>query len=547
MNKNETNFEDKQNWVYQVDVKVNNNTKVKLTAKYNGKVQYFEGGSGADEKVSLIQATKDDDYKIRLIYNFKTDHLVRAWLVGDVTIENEETLGADMMIIRRNQEQAQQLKFDPKSSTLSKVKTVFAVTTFSKDFITNDEKSQYERALYWVSFPFDVRISDVFGFGEYGDHWIIQYYDGAARAKYGLFEDSGTYWKYITDRNEKLEKNKGYVLTLDLDRVKDSFLHGTKEVSLYFPSTVELEEITGQLPKEVIVEEHTCTIKMPDATPENKRDRTKYDSHWNMIGVPVFADIENFPTTPGCVGRDDQFSFYYEYLPESNEYRATNVTTNFQTLYGYMVQFAGTINWYLNQVEVPRSIAAHRNGESELPEKVVLGLELVQGDEKADQTFVQLQQEGATAEFDMSLDLTKIINSGANIYTLTGDRIQAAGNALPMEESVVPVGVQIAAEGEYTFRMPDGTEGMVVELIDYETNTRTNLLLSDYIVSLPKGTSENRFALHIQPEKQVETGVGNVGDEAIGDKAKGIEKYLIDGKLIIRTAEGIFDAQGKRL
>ena len=285
---------------------------------------------------------------------------------------------------------------------------------------------------------------------------------------------------------------------------------------------------------------------MPDATPENKRDRTKYDSHWNMIGVPVFADIENFPTTPGCVGRDDQFSFYYEYLPESNRYSATNVTTNFQTLYGYMVQFAGTINWYLNQVEVPRSIAAHRNGESELPEKVVLGLELVQGEEKADQTFVQVQQEGVTTDFDMNIDLTKIINSGANIYTLTNDRIQAAGNALPMEESVVPVGVQIAAEGEYTFRMPDGTEGMVVELVDYETNTRTNFLLSDYIVTLPKGTSENRFALHIQPQKDVVTSLENIGEGVNNGEA--VNKYLIDGKLIIRTAEGVvYDAQGHRL
>ncbi len=33
-----------------------------------------------------------------------------------------------------------------------------------------------------------------------------------------------------------------------------------------------------------------------------------------------------------------------------------------------------------------------------------------------------------------------------------------------------------------------------------------------------------------------------------GDKAKGqIKKFLIDGKLFIRTADGIFDAKGQRL
>ena len=77
-----------------------------------------------------------------------------------------------------------------------------------------------------------------------------------------------------------------------------------------------------------------------------------------------------------------------------------------------------------------------------------------------------------------------------------------------MEEAVVPVGVDIATAGEYTFRMPDGTEGMVVELIDYELETKTNLLLFDYTVTLPKGTNEGRFALHIQPSKSgVTTGI----------------------------------------
>jgi len=169
-------------------------------------------------------------------------------------------------------------------------------------------------------------------------------------------------------------------------------------------------------------------------------------------------------------------------------------------------------------------------------------LEIAQDDVMADQTFVQLQQEGATAEFDMNLDLTKIINSGANIYTLAGEqRIQSAGNALPMGEAVVPVGVQIAAEGEYTFRMPDGTEGMVVELIDYETNTRTNLLLSDYTTTLPAGSFENRFALIVKPDK-VATDVEQIGEGVKNNEAA--KKYIIDGKLYLQKGGLLYDAQG---
>ena len=543
LNPHETNFADLQNWIYQVDVTASKDTYVKLTANYNDQVQYFHGSQ--DTGAQLLTSSDESEYKMRIVYDFKTNHLVAAWLGGGNTIEgNNRELGAEMMIIRKNQNKAEQLLFNPNTNTLSSVETVYAVTTFTKDFITSD-RTQYERALYWVSFPFDVRIGEVFGFGEYGDHWIIQYYDGDARAKYGLFEDSGTYWKFITNTDAILHKNTGYVLTLDLDKVAQSFLHDATEVSLYFPSTDDLGTITGTLPQSVSVTGHKCEIVMPDATPENKRDRTIYDSHWNMIGVPVFADVNGFLTDPAYVR--DGISFYYEYLPATNSYQATNKTANFQTMYGYMVQFAGTINWSSKDVTFNpnQKLAARRNGESELPEKISLSLEIAQGEEMADQTFVQLQQEGATTDFDMNIDLTKIINSGANIYTLTNDRIQAAGNALPMEESVVPVCVQIAAEGEYTFRMPDGTEGMVVELIDYETNTRTNLLLSDYIVTLPKGTSENRFALHIQPQKDVVTSLENIGEGVNNGEA--VNKYLIDGRLYLKKGSVLYDAQGRKL
>ena len=536
----EINFADLQNWIYQVDVKANKESQIKLTALYANHLQYFKGGAGDGEndKISLLSSeAKDMEFNIRLTYDFKTNHLIIAWLP-----DNQEPggkLDANMMIIRKHNRDNVQVTQLNLNSELTDVKTVYGVMTFAKDWIQKSPVTR-EQSIYWVSFPFDVKVSEIFGFGEYMDAWILQYYDGAERARKGLFADSGTYWKYIMDPNTTLQAGVGYVLVLDLNKVK--FNHDVNSVSLYFPSVGEVGTITRDISTTVTVPEHKCEITTGTI------DHTITDSHWNLIGVPAFKDVTEFSTdkTLAPVYHQDSVSFYYEFLPNKSTYRANNNVTDFKAMYSYMVQFAGTINWNTKQAIKPAQLAARRNGESELPEKVVLGLELVQGEEKADQTFVQLQQEGATTDFDMNIDLTKIINSGANIYTLTNNRIQAAGNALPMEESVVPVGVQIAAEGEYTFRMPDGTEGMVVELVDYETNTRTNLLLSDYIITLPKGTSENRFALHIQPQKDVVTSLENIGEGVNNGEA--VNKYLIDGKLIIRTAEGVvFDAQGHRL
>ena len=547
-------FDDMGNWIYQMDVKANKDTKIDLTAKYNNLVQYFKGGSKDEDEILLIVTTNDNEkyYKIRIIYDFKTNHLISAWLPEDETITTDEQLGADMMIIRHNQEKAEQLNFNPLSSSLTKVGTAYAVMTFDKYFLNNkdktgnelaEKKSENERKFYWISFPFDVKLSEVFGFGEYGDQWIMEYYDGEARAKEGYWAETETFWKYITNKNYVLKAGQGYVLCLNLNKMgftSTVFAH-TTEVSLYFPSTGPLNTITGELPNAVTVPAHECTIE--------RDNRNIYDSNWNLIGVPGFADIEEV-TIGGSSHTEfnddihaDCVSFYYKYLPATNKYDATNNEENFQTMYAYMVQFAGTINWRAKTM--PAQLAARRTGS--MPSQHDLRLEIAQG-EQTDQTFVQLKEADATAEFDMNIDMTKIFNSGMNIYTLTGSNaIQVAGNALPMEKATVPVGVRVDAAGEYTFRMPDGTDGIAVTLVDNATGTHTNMLMSEYTVTLNAGTIENRFYLVVDPDRTA-TSVENVGEEAKGEEAKDqIKKFLIDGKLFIRTADGIFDAKGQRL
>ena len=540
---NEALFTDKQNWIYQLDVQANSNTDITLTAQYNNRIQTFFGTSksigGSDP---IMQATNDDYHKVRMIYDFKNNNLIAAWLLDDEQDTEATSVASNMLIIRENQEQANQINFVNNQDVT--IYTAYAVMTFTKDWVLDESKrslSKWQRTDYWVSFPFDVNLSDVFGFGEYGDQWIMLYYDGAERAEKGGWKGT-TYWKYITNRNEVLKAGVGYVLKLNPTKMeKQAFANNATDASLFFPSQ-GIPTIINHEPKDITVDEHTCTIE--------RDNRNIYDSHWNLIGVPGFADLENLNVESlnrkvTISNKSHNLAFYYEYNAVNNTYNTSLATATFKNMYAYMVQYAGELEW-TNLSTVPQQLAARRNSNSNKPEKLTLRLEIAQGEEIADQTFVQLQQEGATREFDMNIDLTKIINSGANIYTLVGnDRIQTAGNALPMEEVVVPVGVQIAADGEYTFRMPEGTEGMVVELVDYETYNRTNLLLSNYTVTLPKGTSENRFALHIQPQKDVVTGVENIGDGV--NNGETVNKYLIDGKLIIRTADGVvYDAQGKR-
>jgi hypothetical protein len=210
-------------------------------------------------------------------------------------------------------------------------------------------------------------------------------------------------------------------------------------------------------------------------------------------------------------------------------------------MHSYLVQYAGEILWSSKKFSnPPTSVAARRTGE--MPSEHTLRLELAQGEDKADQTIIKLQEQDATADFDMNIDMTKIKNSGANIYTLTENTaIMVAGNALPMEKTTIPVGIEVANAGTYTLRMPDGTDGISVTLIDNQTGIHTDMLLSEYTITLDAGSHLNRFYIAVDPDRTA-TSVENVGEEA-----KGVEKYLIDGQLFIRTAEGIFDARGQRL
>ena len=524
-------LDDSGDWIYQKDftVKVGSHLN-SLTAQYpvsTGTTQTF--ASNLDMLTG--NPANDNEYKVRILYDFKINKTLVA-LVPDNGKQAE--IAIDVIIERKDQGLATQVQAQV-NATRTEGSTVYAVMSFTKDHITGGTgASKYAKQFYWISFPFDVRVSDVFGFGEYGKHWIIQWYDGEERAKNGCWVDSPTFWRFQTDTtNYVLEAGKGYVLTLDLAEM-DVFTN-TTQVSLYFPSRNTVKTVDGEIIHDLnttTLAPYTCTIQ--------RNDRYIKDSHWHMLGVPSYANKNKSFT-------QNNVAYFYQYNSANDTYTPTSSGSfNFNSMFSYMVQFAGTINWsqFTFAANGSQGLAAKRNTDN-ANDKHVLRLELQKNNASVDQTFVQLQAEEATEMFDMNLDLTKMINSGSNIYSLipgTESNIEVAANAMPIAETIIPLGIVSAAAGEYTFAMPEGTDGIVVELIDYETNTRTNMLLDNYTVNLGKGTFETRFALHVKPDKTV-TGVENIGDST--SDGKSVKKFIIDGILYMQKDGVLYDAQGK--
>ena len=528
-------FYDNTNWTYSIDVDYKLDAKVQVKAKYNNKYQYFWGNESVG--IAFIHSDSEDNtsltYPVRIIYDFKEHRFTTIYKPTDV-LSGTIDLAIPVMILREHNSPATQVIFNSNADQITAKgdgkyaysNPAYGVLTFLEDkFATNvTTTNHYEKMFYWVSFPFDVNIDEVIGLGEYEGYWAVQYYNGPKRALQGL-PNGTTGWEYV-EKGETLKANTGYVVCLNYRRLCNDygFTAGQgRKLSLYFPSAnkVSPAEVKNQANVTVTLDDHPRGEKVAW-------------NHWNwhLLGVPSYAN-PGFRTTQGDV------PFFYQYWHPTDGYAAVASTeVDFYAMHSYMVQYAGEIEWSKIVNTAPSGLAAKKN--SSAIDKTMLRLELQQAGVTVDKTYVQLREEEGTLGFDLNMDLTKIINKGANIYTVVhGD--QMAGNVVPAEEDIIPLGVVTTEAGDYSFTLPSNTHGALVELIDYERKTTTNLLAMDYTVTLPAGTYNNRFALRIQPNKVV-TNLENVGNEAIDDKAK---KYLIDGALYLLKDGVLYDAQGR--
>ena len=590
-------LKDDQNWIYEEVIKANPSALVKLYANYCDQTQWFRGADGTpftkdDNAIELLGGSSSSSkYAVRVIYDFKTNRLVCAWMPEGASqeIETNLTVNADVMVVREHQGSAQCITF-ANDKSMTGVKTVYGAMKFNRWILSNrahpedtnpdhcresnigadlatyhpvlpigQQLSIYERSLYFISFPFDVKASEIFGFGHYWDEWYLEYYDGLNRAKNGYWKDSPANWKYVTPdmlEDFTLKANEGYILGLDLDYMqadKTSFWsNGISTVELYFPSTVNLgtlQQTDVTIP--ALSSDYKCTINR--GTPEG--DRRVKDSYWRCLGVPSFniynsalKDSEGKPITWKTDytwhADESEFPFIYMWNKADNTLTAQSTSAfNFLPMHAYLVQNGGTIQWTAVSAK-PSSIVARR--ESSAPTRYNWRITLSRDTIMEDQTYVRMTNlEQVTDTFDFGQDLVKELNTGrSDIYTYIGYE-RVAANSRPIETTrttVIPMGLNIESAGDYTFAIPEGTDGIGVTLIDEETGIRTSLGALSYTVNLPKGNYDNRFVLEISPIKTITTGIDEVPSNQ-GPRTNA-RKVMIDGILYIVKDGKMYDARG---
>ena len=560
----ERKFKDNGNWTYQMDVELKPNAKAGVKVRYpswSATTTYL-----VPQTTELIGSSNVGQYDFRLVYDFKTNHMIAAWIAGEIT-ENL-TLDANVLMIREAQDASKTNVIILNNNTILNTDTAYGAIEFKRDAMVgqlNSMEKIYEQCLYYISFPFDVKVSDVIGIGKRGVDWDLYKYNGAKRAEVGWFLADGheTFWEKMGN-DDVLHAYEGYCLGLE----ETHFNNGSHSVwtnisaggstFIYFPSSTTIGDIQSGT-KTITVPTHICEIdryykqdqeNYPD-NPEKWRNHKITDSNWNVIGSPLFANgvMKSFVVNAE-VDAERQLKYYYawdyttgNWAPLTNSANwmitetGTEMTNNAQTfnaMFGYFVQFAGTVTFEGAVQKDESSVVARRRI---MPENYALSLELSRGDKVLNRAFVELR-DNANDDFVLDEDMCLMpSSSNADIYTFAG-AYDAMANVLSMSDHTVRVGVDIKKAGDYTFSMPAVFDGTAV-LVDLLTGTRTNLELGDYTVSLNKGTINDRFVLEIGARKIV-TSLDNT---QLRDGK--VHKFIENGVMYILRDGKRYDAQGK--
>ena len=550
----EMNFTDLGNWIYRADVKVVPGATIRLQADYSGHTQYFIGT--AETPVQIIGGNGGTERLIRVTYDFKTNRLMSAWLPEGNEIDENITLQADMMLIRKGQEAATQITFNSNKS-ITDIKTIYGVMEFQKSDIAGqfpnwEAAHVYEYLMYYISFPFDVRVRDIFGAGTMGENWIIQKYNGAKRAKIGWFAETSTFWETLP-ADSTLHKNEGYLLLLDRISFNDENnalwykIPSSGSIYLYFPSVSNtIGTITDQ-DQTVTVPSHVCTIPRTFTLPDvaGTLDHRNTDSHWNVIGTPLFANkTASTIATPIADGNGaTTLQYYYAWNSSDNTLAAqatfdTDVT--FQSMHSYMVQYAGDVTFHGAAITPPPAGLAARRIQDNKNYRVEL--QLVSVDNKTSKTYIELR-ENACDTFALNEDMYMLRSSRTvDLYSFAGS-YDVAANVLSMASHTVPLGIAVQKAGTYTFTMPSDFSGTVT-LVDKYTQTRTNLAIEDYTVDLEQGTFNDRFLVELNIQA-VTTGL--VGTEGGSLKDGNAHKFLQNGIMYILRDGKTYDARGNKV
>ena len=370
----------------------------------------------------------------------------------------------------------------------------------------------------------------------------LRYYSGELRAAHIQENQADNWVEYTWDGTmpTNLEPSHGYIMTAKRPTGKAfSIVRMPLTFSNDWTALGEKGEVGGMHKDQV-----TVTAWGDGSTPS-------YAKGWNIIANPYMALHQ------GALSYTDASGDYIEFanIPDINfkEYDQLPIeTTKLKPASAFLVQApkTGTVTFgATNRKASAPSYRQEIQAETYPRQKAYIVL----NNEQSEDMMGILVSDKYTAEYELNADLEKLLGDGTSLktYMQYGDRNMAyvAINEVLAREWI-PVTVRIPESGEYTYSLHEASIAGELEgiyLIDYESNTVTNLIEDNYSFVAAGGTIADRFAINAIVGKHntpTDIDIINAGGDINSKKPV---KFIWDDKVFILHNGVIYDSTGKRV
>ena len=379
----------------------------------------------------------------------------------------------------------------------------------------------------FVTFPYDVKISDITFTYSGSTNYVIRKYDGQKRAD----GETNSTWVLLS-QEDTLHAGVGYIM--------QSSRYVGSEWQYY--SGFSMPAINNTNKNKIFINTD-ATVVLNEYQSEFAHNRG-----WNLIGnpYPSYYDTRFMDFNAPITIWDMDNSTYRAYSPLDDEYILCPGEAFFVQcpVDNRNIVFSKEGRQINRVVRSLSALPAKKQFTGANASRTVINLALSDG-EHTDKTRVVLN-ENATVQYDMDKDASKFMSEDANIpqlYTTYND-VQYAINERPFADGVVDLCTRISTSGTYTITLQNNINDYTIYLLDKKLNQTT--LLSEHIgysFVATAGESVGRFELHFKSNTTTDleqTTNNNISPED-GDI------YTIMGVQVKQaTAPGMYIQNGKK-
>ena len=321
---------------------------------------------------------------------------------------------------------------------------------------------------YFVSFPYDLKMSEIKFSNSDDARLVVREYDGKSRADKGV----GASWRQLSD-SETLKANTGYIIQFNSgDGMADAFTSKTGDMKALF----NRESVTTLL--------------------NTYASANIMDANWNFVGnpFPAYYSVEQLFAD----GLDATVTVWSPELNNYEYYTQDDKGVYLPPLTAFFVQKNKSNLKFSPEGRIATLSTAAQTASAlrnTTDNRQVINL-LLTGEKASDRTRVVFNEE-ASLEYEIGLDAAKFSSPNVDavaFYSLDKEGNRLAINERPVGDGVVRLGCVLPAKGSYTISLKEKIGGGI-QLVDKQTGAVCDLNKEAYTFEAEAGTLSDRFEL----------------------------------------------------